>query len=227
MRLDIVERGAIPKLKVANIPTLCQHCDNPPCLAAATGGAVYKRSDGLVIIDPEKSKGQKQIVGSCPYAVIYWNDVLNIPQKCDGCAHLLDKGRTEPRCVKACPTAALSFGDIEDLNPTIQQNGAVQLHPEFGAKPIVYYIGLPKTFIAGSLIEQSTGECMAGAQVSATDTASGKAVAATKSDNFGDFWLDGLDAKKSYTVTITKPGGASKTVSVQLDKDTDLGDITL
>jgi nitrate reductase beta subunit len=32
----------------------------------ARDGAVRKREDGIVIIDPEKSKGQKQIVDSCP-----------------------------------------------------------------------------------------------------------------------------------------------------------------
>ena len=54
--------GSIPKVKVNYTPTFCNHCKNAPCMAAAEDGAVYRREDGLVIIDPEKAAGQKQIV---------------------------------------------------------------------------------------------------------------------------------------------------------------------
>ena len=55
------------RIKVASVPTPCSHCQNPACMAAATvEGAVYKREDGIVIIDPVKAKGQKQIVDACP-----------------------------------------------------------------------------------------------------------------------------------------------------------------
>ena len=43
------------RIKTATVPTPCSHCDNPACVAAAKDGAVYKRPDGIVIIDPEKS----------------------------------------------------------------------------------------------------------------------------------------------------------------------------
>src|SRR5271157_6431202 len=63
MNLNIVERGQAPgKVKVMRVPFLCNHCASAPCQKAATGGAVYTRSDGLVIIDPVKSVGQTQIV---------------------------------------------------------------------------------------------------------------------------------------------------------------------
>jgi Fe-S-cluster-containing dehydrogenase component len=70
--------------------------------------------DGIVIIDPVKAKGQKAIVNSCPYRVIFWNAELEIPQKCTLCAHRLDEGEKQPRCVEACPTGALVFGDLDD-----------------------------------------------------------------------------------------------------------------
>ncbi len=41
---------------------MCNHCDDAPCHKAAQGGAVRKRPDGIVIIDPEKAKGQKKIM---------------------------------------------------------------------------------------------------------------------------------------------------------------------
>ena len=57
---------------------------------------------------------------ACPYEnVIYFNDDLNIAQKCTFCAHLLDAGWTETRCSDACPTGAFTFGDEED--PTIAE----------------------------------------------------------------------------------------------------------
>ncbi len=94
----------------------CMHCDDALCVKAAQDGAIYKRSDGVVIIDPKKSEGQKRLVSTCPYRVIYWNEEKQIPQKCTFCAHLLDKGWKEPRCVEVCPTGALTFGDLDRPN---------------------------------------------------------------------------------------------------------------
>ena len=42
---------------------------------------------------------------ACPSGAIFLNENLNIAQKCTGCAHLLDAGWNEPRCVDVCPTA--------------------------------------------------------------------------------------------------------------------------
>jgi Fe-S-cluster-containing dehydrogenase component len=227
MRLDRQERGDWPKLKVSHMAVPCVQCEDPPCQKAATGGAIYKRPDGIVIIDPVKSVGQKQLVASCPYGAIYWNQDLNIPQKCTFCAHLVDRGWQEmPRCVKACPTEALTFGEYDSLKSTIDSSKAVPLNADLGTKPRVYYIGLPKTFIAGTLIDQKSGDCLKGASVTVKDTASGVTFT-TASDFLGEFMVDGLDAKKSYDVTISKPGGAPYTKTVSLNTDTYLGEITL
>ncbi len=103
------ERGKYPKVKVAYTPLPCMHCDDALCIKTAQDGAVYRRPDGIVIIDPEKSKGQKNLLSACPYRVIYWNEKTNIPQKCTLCAHLLDAGWKEPRCVELCPAGAMTF----------------------------------------------------------------------------------------------------------------------
>ena len=224
MHVEEVERGAFPKVRFTSIPILCQHCDNAPCIAAATGGAVYKRPDGIVVIDPVKSKGQKQIVDSCPYGVIFWNEEKQIPQKCTFCLQRLDKGGV-PRCMLACPSGAINIGEYGKLDEYMRMGEAEWFHPEYGAQPRVYYVGLPKTFIVGSLVD-SRGECLQGANVTAKDTESGAVVASTTSDLIGDFWLDGLAAKKTYEVAITA-AGKTKTISVQLDTNTNLGDIQL
>ena len=103
------ERGQYPLIDVAYLPVPCMHCDNAPCIKAAKEGALYKREDGIVLIDPDKAKGRKDILKACPYEAIWWNDEKNVPQKCTLCAHLLDEGWTEPRCVQACPTGALEI----------------------------------------------------------------------------------------------------------------------
>ena len=86
------ERGTYPLVQARFLPVMCNHCDNAPCIKAARDGAVRKREDGIVIIDPEKSKGQKQIVESCPYGAISWNEEKQIPQAWPFDAHLLDEG---------------------------------------------------------------------------------------------------------------------------------------
>lgn len=137
-------KAADASVKVRYIPQPCMLCDKPPCVAAAQNGAAYKRPDGIVIFDLIKSKGQKQIVDACPYGRIYWNQQLQIPQKCNLCLHRLDQG-LQPACVNACPTQAITIGDETALASTIADNKATVLSPELGAVPKVYYAGLPAT----------------------------------------------------------------------------------
>ena len=66
MQVKEIERGKYPRPRVDYIPIPCQHCQNAPCIDAAKDGAVYRRDDGIVMIDPEKAKGQDQIVGLLP-----------------------------------------------------------------------------------------------------------------------------------------------------------------
>jgi Fe-S-cluster-containing dehydrogenase component len=225
MKVEERERGSIPKVKISYTPRLCVHCDDAPCIKAAEGNAIYKRADGIVIINPEKAIGQKQVVEACPYGAIYYNEELNIPQKCTMCAHLIDRGWKEPRCVEVCPTGALKFGEYDDLKNIIEK--AEVLKPELGTKPRVYYLGLPKSFIAGALFDQKEDECVEGAIITATDQVTGK-VYTTKSDNYGDFWLNDVEANHTYTVKIENPKYQTRTVEdIRTDKDVNLGDIEL
>jgi Fe-S-cluster-containing dehydrogenase component len=229
MNLAKNERGKYPNIKVAYMPVPCMQCEDAPCIKAAKDGAVYKRPDGIVVIDPQKAVGQKQLVKSCPYGAIFWNEEKNLPQKCTFCVHRLEEGEI-PRCVQACPSNCITCGDLDDpksdVSKLLKSAQAETFHPEWNTKPSVYYIGLhrmTKHFIAGAVIYGDTDECAE--DVSVTLTANGRS-AKTKTNNYGDFEFDGLEIGK-YTVKLECGGYTSKTIDVDLKTDTHLGDIIL
>ncbi|MBA7612950.1 Pyrogallol hydroxytransferase small subunit [subsurface metagenome] len=224
LKINELVRGTVPKVKVAYVPVLCMHCDDAPCIAACPiEGAIYKRDDGLVIIDSDKCTGCKNCVDSCPYGVIYFNEDLNIAQKCTGCAHLLDGGWKEPRCVDACPTEAIKFGEESELSHLISQ--AEVLNSEFGVKPRVYYLNLPKRFVAGTVYDPSQKEVVIGATCTLMDSDSRARFTAT-TDGFGDFWFEGLKVG-TFSLKIAK-NGKTKTIDlISTEKDVNLGDIPL
>jgi len=224
MKLIETVRGSVPKVKVSYVPTLCMHCDDAPCIPACPEHVIYKRSDGIVIIDPEKCTGCRNCIDVCPYGAIYFNSDLNLAQKCTMCAHLLDKGWEEPRCVDACMTGALKFGEESELSELIGK--AEVLHPESKAKPRVYYIGLPMRFVAGAVYDPEEDECIEGATVTLTDSETGEKFT-TKTDSFGDFWLKKLKVS-TYSLAIEQEGYDLKEIeSINTEKDVNLGEIKL
>jgi Fe-S-cluster-containing dehydrogenase component len=222
------ERGKYPKVKVSFIPKPCMHCDDPPCAKASANEAVCKRPDGIVIIDPEKSTGQKGILSSCPHRVIFWNEEKNIPQKCTLCAHLIDEGWKEPRCVEACPTGALLFGDLNDPESEISKLWSSKktevLHPEFELKPRVKYIGIPKRFIAGTIFLKDKDQCAENAKITLTGRGKKQTI---RANNFGDFEFEGLGEGEDFTVRIERSGYAPQSFKVQTKLDVYLGEILL
>lgn len=211
MKVHQKERGHRPHLKVEYIPTPCQRCENAPCMAAAENGAMYLReSDGMPLIDPAKAKGQRQIVDACPYHVIFWNEELSIPQKCTGCAHLLDGNEPikVPRCYDNCPTGALQYGEESELD----LEGAVHLHPEYGTKPHVWYKGLIPTFVAGTVFDPSVMEVVK----NATCTLEGEGVSMeTTTNHWGDFEFRGVPSG-TFSLKIAYDGRVmDKTVSTE------------
>ena len=219
-------------MKVAYTSIPCMQCENAPCIEASLDGAVYRRADSIVIIDPEEAQGQRQIVNACPYRIIYWNEEKNIPQKCTFCAHLLHQGWKEPRCVEVCPTKALVFGDVNDPDGEISKTIAAAkgkpevLHPEYELIPNVKYIGVPRRFVAGEVVlRDRKDECAVGVKV--VLSSKGTADRVTETDNYGEFEFEGLDANEDYTVWVEHSGYATKKLKVKTAIDTYLGEILL
>lgn len=228
LNINEVERGTFPKVKLSNIPKLCGHCENPVCMMQAENDAVYKREDGIVIIDPVKAVGQKQIVNTCPHRVIFWNEEKQLPQKCDMCAHLLDQGYDRPRCVEMCPTGALTFGDLNDPNSEISRLTAEKkpysAHPEFGLKETVRYLNFPKKFVTGTVVYKENDQCAKDIKVTLKGDGIEQCI---ETDVFGDFWFEELESKANYTVEIAAEGYRKISLNTRTINDVDLGDIFL
>lgn len=190
-RIEEKVRGQVPKVKVAYTLHMCQHCDDAPCMKAAPE-AVYKRDDGLVIIDPAKAQGHSELVKACPYGAIFWNETLSLPQKCTGCAHLVDAGEI-PHCVDVCPHGAIRFGDEDELMADLADSEALMPERAEQDKPRVHYLNLPKRFLAGMVIDPEEDEVIIGAKVTAENIESGELMA-IETDDFGDFWFHQVPA---------------------------------
>jgi Fe-S-cluster-containing dehydrogenase component len=228
MNIERGERGQYPIVQTSYLPLPCQHCDNAPCLTA--DGAVYKREDGLVIIDPMKAKGRKEILGSCPYGVIYWNEEAQLPQKCTGCAHLIDQGWTDTRCSQVCPTGAIKLVLAEDaaMAPAAGAEGHEAFRADLGTSPRVLYKNLhrwTKAFVAANVVCRDTDENADGA--TAVVVLAGQKVGEATSNNYGDFVVDELEPGKEYTLTVSAAGYMPATVTVRLDKSQSLGSLFL
>ena len=208
IRIDQEEVASGNLVKVNRVPVMCQQCENAACVAAAKDGAVYRRDDGIVIIDPVKAKGQKQVVKACPYDAVCWNEALQLPQKCTMCAHLLDEGWKEPRCVTACPADALRFVDMAELTEENLYAPLEQLKPMRNDAPLVKYVKLPKPFVGGDVVDLKTGEAVQNVKVTAIHQVTG-ATAFGYSDAFGGFRVERLEPG-FYTLMFEVPGYAFK-----------------
>ncbi len=228
MRVDQVEHGQVPKVRVEYTPVMCQHCEDCALVSAAPQ-AVHKRDDGLVLIDPVAAQGMDDLPGLCPFGTVYWNSELKVAQKCTGCAHLLDAGEV-PHCVDVCATGALRLGDEEDFAEELAQAKTLGLATELhGAGPTgrtrVVYLNEPGFFIGGYVWDPESDEVLIGARVSLLDGAGN--FTETTTDSFGDFWFERLDGG-TYSICVEASGYESRTVgSIEISESRNVGDVAL
>lgn len=160
------EVGEFPNSKIAFLPTLCMHCEDPPCIKGCPTKAIRQRKDGIVIVDKDICAGHGACVSACPYGALSLyqerktqyseastplDEMTNAKykvrtaQKCTFNHASVDRGM-EPACVRACPTHCRIFGDMDDPNSKpnqyIKRRGEtpMQLKPELGTKPKVLYL---------------------------------------------------------------------------------------
>ena len=227
------ERGSGPLVDVAYVPVMCQHCDDAPCIKAAKNGAVTKRADGIVHIDPVKAKGQKAIADACPYGAVRWNEELELPQHWFFDAHLLDSGWKEPRCAQVCATGALTAVKVtdEEMAAIKSRESLSELQPESATKPRVHYKNLDRythEFIGGTIIKTANGltDCVPNAKIKLER--SGSVVGEAITDAYGEFKIEGLTPDSGrYRVVIEVAGREAKRLEVELKKSVYVGRIDL
>ncbi len=233
VEIERCERGRFPAIDVAYLFRACQHCDDPPCVRAGGPDAVRKRPDGIVVIDPQRARGMKQVAEACPYGAVRWNEHLQLPQHWNFDAHLIDAGWTAPRPVQACPTGALRALCVTDdeMRHIAAEEGLETLDTSGRHRPRVYYRNLYRAthvFAAGTLVlDRGDGEsCVAGAQVRLL-RADGP-VAETRSDVFGDFRFGGLEPfSGEYRIEVGAEGCRGYATTFELGESHWLGEIRL
>ena len=162
--LDTPE-GAYPNLSRNYIVLQCQHCENPACAKVCPVGATYKDPEtGVVRQDYDKCIGCRMCMAACPYTGVrsfnweepqYYVDFAignaSVPihqkhtvEKCTMCWHRLAQGEEPACCGDVCLARARTFGDLNDPDSEVSRLLAsrdyVQLLPEMGTEPNVYYL---------------------------------------------------------------------------------------
>ncbi len=97
-------------------PDQCRHCLLPPCLLwAQDSDAIFQDKDTGAVVYTSKTQKLKaeDIIGVCPYDVPR-RGKDGLLAKCTMCNDRVKRGM-EPACVKTCPTDALNFGKLEEM----------------------------------------------------------------------------------------------------------------
>ena len=97
------------------LPLQCRYCEEPYCIDACISGAITRDEEtGLINVDEEKCVGCWMCVMVCPFGVLRPSPDGKVALRCDLC-----RDEEEPACVKACPTKALFFGEVEDFKKVV------------------------------------------------------------------------------------------------------------
>ncbi len=92
------------------LPTTCQHCENPPCLAVCPQGAIFRDTElDRVMIDGRLCIGCRMCVSACPFGAMDFDEDKARAFKCDLCDG-------DPECVRVCEVKAVDYVDDNLLN---------------------------------------------------------------------------------------------------------------
>ncbi len=141
----------------SQLPMMCQHCEQPPCVDVCPTGASMKRADGIVLVDKHICIGCRYCMMACPYkARSFIHEPMHdqrshaprgmgTVEACTMCVHRVDRG-DQPACVEKCNKGAMTFGDLNDPNSEISKKlaaaSSTQIRADLGTNPSVRYSGI-------------------------------------------------------------------------------------
>jgi len=105
---------------------VCKHCERAGCLEACPTGAIIRTEFDSVYVQPDVCNGCGYCVAACPFGVIDRREDDGRAWKCTLCYDRL-KDSMVPACAKACPTASIQFGELDELKERAKQR-VEQLH---------------------------------------------------------------------------------------------------
>ena len=142
--------GDYPDITRYKVPSMCQQCEDAPCVHVCPTGASYRDPEtNIVLVDREKCIGCKYCMMACPYGVRNWNAETKTVGECTLCGHLTAQGEL-PACVKSCAAGARFYGDLDDPDSDVSKElarydaDAIHTLEDVGNHPATHYIWSPK-----------------------------------------------------------------------------------
>jgi len=124
----------------------CKHCLEPTCVSVCPSGALWKRSDGPVLYDVNRCIGCGYCEMSCPWGIPNFDEEIHSIRKCTMCFDRIDQG-LEPSCVATCPTDALQYMTLEEVQRVAREAETKGLHTyglsEVGGTSWIYISDVP------------------------------------------------------------------------------------
>jgi formate dehydrogenase iron-sulfur subunit len=102
---------------------VCKHCEDAPCQHACPTGSIVYNDFGNVYVQNDICNGCGYCVVACPFGVLGRADHPHDDghaHKCTLCMDRQEDGLT-PACAKACPTASIKFGPIDELRAAARE----------------------------------------------------------------------------------------------------------
>ncbi len=114
----------------------CHHCTDANCLESCPTGAIKRSPSGMVYVDEKICIGCKNCIQVCPFGIPHLNENTGTIVKCTGCYDRVENGLA-PACAKACPTGALTFGNLSELK-ALANKRLVELRAQGNERACIY-----------------------------------------------------------------------------------------
>jgi anaerobic dimethyl sulfoxide reductase subunit B (iron-sulfur subunit) len=132
-----IENGVFPRVERTNVSIACMHCEEPYCMAACPTKAIYKREDGVVLVDKDKCIGCRLCSWVCPFGAPKYGPDLKM-QKCTLCSDRPDW--MHRACEEVCPTGAIVYGTVDYLEKVAKERKGQRLISLLRGKKAALYI---------------------------------------------------------------------------------------